>query len=272
MTFSTLTGVIAKEQSTDTKSFKPVTSAEQYVAYLKTVEEAPTYTIPETVIITFGRSHIERLLNRHDYENSSFMRYLYSIDNGKLGIIGGFGIGAPAMIHRVEELIALGVRRFILVGLAGSLTDELAIGDYVLCTRALSEDGVGHLYMKSSKKFSEATPTLADAWSQFILKHHPTHPAFHLAPSWSFPIIFRETKEDIERVTNQGCRTVEMEVGALYAIAQEKKVEAVALFLVSDSLAGGVWHPELKNHCIKENLTRLTELAIEFVCQCEFDV
>lgn len=263
MTTSILSSTIAQEQSP--KELTPVTSAKQYVEYLKTIEEVPDYQAPETVIIIFGRSGMERLLAKHDTQNSKLMRQLHVIDDGKLGVVGDFGIGAPAMVHRVEELIALGVKRFILVGLAGSLTNDLSIGDYALCTQALSEDGVGHLYMPPGEKFSSATPALREAWSRFIGKHHPSHPKFHSVSSWSFPVIFRESQEDIERVTNLGCSTVEMEVGALYAIAREKDVEALALFLISDSLAEGKWHPQLKDKHTKENLTRLTELAMEFV-------
>lgn len=248
----------------DERPFTPVSSAKQYIEYLKTIEEVPSYQVPETVIIIFGRSGMERLLAKHPAQNAKLMRHLHVIDDGKLGVVGDFGIGAPAMVHRVEELIALGVKRFILVGLAGSLTHDLSIGDYALCTRALSEDGVGHLYMKSDERFSIATPALQAAWLRFMDKRHPNHSKFHLVSSWSFPVIFRESQEDIERVTDLGCSTVEMEVGALYAIAREKEVEALALFLISDSLANGVWHPQLKDHHTKDNLTRLTELAMEF--------
>ncbi|MBB65048.1 MAG: hypothetical protein CMO81_08285 [Waddliaceae bacterium] len=248
------------------KTFTPVTSAKQYMKYLQSLEEeAPTYTIPETVLVTFGASAMERFLARHEAKTTKIIRRLHIIDDGKLGIIGDFGIGAPAMIHRLEELIALGVKRFILVGLAGSLSYELKIGDYAICTEALSEDGVGHLYMPEGETVSLATPSLVQDWSQYIEKKHPQHPKFHHVKTWSFPVIFRESQEDIARVKAEGCRTVEMEVAALYAIAKEKNIDALAIFLISDSLADNVWDPKLKNLSTKEQLTQLTELAMYFV-------
>jgi uridine phosphorylase len=37
----------------------------------------------------------------------------------RVGLCGGFGIGAPVVAIVIEELIALGVNRFIAVGTAG---------------------------------------------------------------------------------------------------------------------------------------------------------
>lgn len=262
MTF-TFTDLLAETKGNRSDSYTPVTSAEQYVAYLKTMHVVEDFTIPETVIITFGRNHLSHILTKYDHTTVPCMSHLYIIDEGKLGVLGGFGMGAPAMVHRIEELIAFGAKRFILSGLAGSLTEEFAIGDAVLCTHALSEDGVGHLYMGQNQKFSVASSDLVSAWSLFT-QSKEMHDTFQHVASWSFPVIFRETKEDIERVTKLGCRTVEMEVGALYAIAQEKHVEALALFVISDSLANGVWHPQLKHDHVREKLKALTELTIEF--------
>jgi purine-nucleoside phosphorylase len=41
-------------------------------------------------------------------------------------------------------------------------------------------------------------------------------------PSKLYKVRVKETQEDIQRVAELGCQTVEMEVAALYAIAQEK--------------------------------------------------
>lgn len=242
----------------------PITSAKQYIDYLATVEESPSYPPPETVVIVFSKTHLDRVLTQYNHTNSGFLSHLYSIDDGKVGLVGGFGIGAPALIHRMEELIAFGVKRFIIVGLAGSLSEELNPGDYLLCTRGLSEDGVGHLYMKPGQLFSSATPALSQAWLDFVQSHHPDHPPFHSGATWSFSVIFRESKEDVERVSALGCRTVELEAAACFAIAEEKGVEAMALFVISDSLAGGVWHPELKDNHIRDKLKALTHMAVEF--------
>lgn len=243
----------------------PITCAKQYMDYLKEVEGAKDFVAPKTVLITFGSSHLNALLKDKTYQVAPVMRQLHVLEGGKLGILGGFGMGAPALIHRIEELIAIGVERFVLVGLAGSLTEELAIGDYALCTQALGEDGVTHLYVKKGETIAKGGASLRASWSRFIEEKHPDHSPFLPVFSWTFPVMFKETVEDLHRVSKLGCKTVEMEAAALYAIAQEKNVEALALFVISDSLAGGVWHPKLKESGTKEKLVNLSKLALDFL-------
>jgi purine-nucleoside phosphorylase len=244
-----------------------ITSATQYLDHLATVRQPPSHSPPDTVVVIFSRSHLKAVLASYTYENSDFLSHLYLLRDGEVGLVGGFGIGAPALIHRMEELIAFGVKRFLLVGLAGSLSEELSIGDYALCTHALSEDGVGHLYMKPQQTFSSATPQLSKRWLEYVQEAHPNHAPFHPVKTWSFPVIFRESHADVARVRALRCQTVEMETGAFYAIAEEKGVEALALFLMSDSLAGGVWNPRLQEMSIKEKLRELTDMAIDFSSQ-----
>ena len=79
-----------------------------------------------------------------------------------------------------------------------------------------------------------------------------------------FPVLFRETQEDVQRVVNLGCNTVEMEVAAFFAIAQEKNVQGLALYVISDSLADGHWNPHLQDSNVKDHIREVAELAIEF--------
>jgi uridine phosphorylase len=59
-------------------------------------------------------------------------------------VVGGFGIGAPAAATVLEELIALGVREFISIGTAGCLQPQRALGEAIVCTGAIRDEGVSH--------------------------------------------------------------------------------------------------------------------------------
>ena len=164
----------------------------------------------------------------------------------------------------MEELIVFGVKKFISIGYAGSLTKEFEIGDYVMHSKALSEDGAGHLYLGKWSSFAYVSPAYQLAWKYFMQKNYPEHAAFKNGVSWSYPVIFRETQEDVKRVVELGCNTVEMEIAAFFAIAQEKKVDSLALYVISDSLADGIWDPYIQDSKTRDRIKEIADLAIEF--------
>ena len=55
---------------------------------------------------------------------------------------------ASALANRIEQLIVVGVKKFIAVGTAGTLVNKHPIGSFILVPRSLAEDGVAHLYLK----------------------------------------------------------------------------------------------------------------------------
>lgn len=254
-------GLFAEEE----KAVTFITSAEQYMEYRKSKDDYPKFAPPKTVITIYSSSLLKNILSTYNYQQGTgSFKNLYLLENGEVGVFYIAGVGSPALIHKMEEMIAFGVKKFISIGYAGALTDELSVGDYVMHSKALSEDGAGHLYLDRSNLFAEVDPELKKNWITFMNKNHPNHIPFKNAVSWSFPVLFRETKEDVERVVNLGCNTVEMEIAAFFAICQEKQVQSLALYIISDSLANGKWDPHLQDLRTKERIKETFDLALEF--------
>ncbi len=57
------------------------------------------------------------------------------------------GIGAPSTAVLVEELAKLGVRTFLRVGNSGGLAPDLALGDLVITSGAVRDDGTSKSYV-----------------------------------------------------------------------------------------------------------------------------
>ena len=53
-------------------------------------------------------------------------------------------------------------------------------------------------------------------------------------------------------------------IAAFFAIAQEKNVQGLALYVISDSHADRQWNPQLQDSNVKDNLKKVEDLAIEF--------
>ena len=58
------------------------------------------------------------------------------------------GIGAPSLAILVEELAKLGVKTFIRVGNSGAIADEVQLGDYVITTGAVRDEGTSKSYVQ----------------------------------------------------------------------------------------------------------------------------
>lgn len=146
-------------------------------------------------------------------------------------------IGAPITATAVEELIALGVEEFLILGDAGSLSEALKPADLVVCTKALRDEGVSHHYIKNSK-FVAPDKRLSALLERAMKEHNIP---FKKGPTWTIDAPYMETVEELDRYANEGILTVEMEAAALFAVAKARKAKAAAVFSISDLLRPEGW-------------------------------
>jgi len=76
---------------------------------------------------------------------------------GRLQTAASTGIGAPGTAVLLEELVKLGSHTFIRVGNSGGLHPELELGDLVITTGAVRDDGTSRAYV------APEYPAVADA-------------------------------------------------------------------------------------------------------------
>jgi uridine phosphorylase len=242
-------------------SKKPIVTAKKVIDYKKGAGHLIESDVPHTILVCYQHSTLDYLLAKNPGATpSKAVSQLHLV--GKIGLLGKFGIGAPSLAVKMEQLIELGAKKFIAVGTAGSLMGCCEIGQFVLAPKALAEDGAAHHYLPKNKLFAEATPELLADWNRYI--NNQKLPPFKSTSTWSFSAIFRETPADVYRVVKKLCGIVEMESATLYAIAEDKQVKAMALFVVSDTLTLDEWVPHFKERKVVDNLHNLADLAFEF--------
>lgn len=239
-----------------------VVNAKAYLEYKTDHGTFVPFQSPQVILVCYQKYVLQHLLNKYpDFKNCAFSSRFYTSPNHQIGILAEC-IGSPVLANRMEQLIELGAKKFVAVGTAGSLTD-LTIGDYILCTKALAEDGVSQHYLpKKREKFAYPDSSLLTSWQQYSEKEKL--PPFESIPSWSFPAIFRENPKDIKRVKKQGCGVVEMEAAALYAICADKNMQALSMFVVSDIITPEKWVPHLMDDAVKNRLIQLADWAFHF--------
>ena len=76
--------------------------------------------------------------------------------------------------------------------------------------------------------------------------------------SWTTDAPFRETKEELKKLTDLGVDCVEMEAAALISVAQYYGLSACCLGVVSDQLLPSKWDPQFFNPRVRASLFEMT--------------
>lgn len=222
----------------------------------------PDFHAPKDVIFAFQRSLTNHILKTEDTISLPYLhRDLFVLNqfDQQIGISTGFGIGAPAATVAMEQLIATGAERFLIIGTAGAINPDLNIGDLVLCAGAIRDEGVSHHYVEQSPlalPSRELSSKLKTSMEELKLKSRE-------GLTWTIDTPFRETIEEVVTYKKQGVLTVEMETAALFAVATKRRVQVAAAFTVSDSLADLVWNPQFEAGKTQEGLVNLFESALK---------
>lgn len=76
--------------------------------------------------------------------------YLLSIDGRPAATIASGTVGPPFAGMTMEEMIVCGVKRFVSVGAAGVIADNIYPPALLLATSALRDEGLSHHYLEPS--------------------------------------------------------------------------------------------------------------------------
>lgn len=176
--------------------------------------------------------------------------------NGKrVALVLGF-LGAAGAAAALEELIALGCRKFIVCGGAGALQKDIGVGHLIIPTSAVRDEGVSYHYMEPSREVEcnqDAVKIIEREFKKDSIKYIK-------AKTWTTDAFYRETKEKISLRISEGCVTVEMEAAAFFAVAKFRNVVLGQILYGGDDLSGEEWDGRKwsSRKDIRENLVELS--------------
>ena len=173
--------------------------------------------------------------------------------------MAGPAVGAPMAILTLEKLIALGARHIIVFGWCGSLHETVRIGDVLLPTWAISDEGTSAHYPLG---FRAESPADTRQLLNDLLTAHGM--VVHAGPIWTTDAPYRESVHQVDRLRGQGVLGVDMEYGALVAAAAFRKVALTAVLLVSDELWSGTWKPGFRTKKFKKKSSGILLVLADF--------
>jgi uridine phosphorylase len=216
---------------------------QEFLSYLQDQGALHPGPIPEAFVLVYERRLFDEVESHDTLEPVAHRnRRYYSLarGGGAIGVAGGFGAGAPAATMVLEELIALGARRFISIGLAGALDPGLSVGDVVVCREAVRDEGVSHHYLAPGG-LVRASPPLTKNLER-ALAHENVE--FRCGTSWTIDTPYRETAAEVRHYRSEAVLTVEMEAAALFAVGVYRGIDVAAAFVISDLLSDERWHAQ----------------------------
>ena len=200
--------------------------------------------VPERVVLCFFKELKELLAKYGDAKVASNRKsemglhplYEIEVDGRRLGAMQP-GIGAPFAGALLDELIALGCRKFIVCGSCGVLESRVAAGQAIIPTSAVRDEGMSYHYLPPGR---EARPSAEGvAAIESVLKEHSVD--YITGKTWTTDAFYRETPDKVKARRDEGCLTVEMEAAALFAIAEFRGVTLAQLLCGGDDLGGDEW-------------------------------
>ena len=204
----------------------------------------PIDGIAESCVLCFFGDAIEKTLAEHDHRIfpgflSEGINYpLYELDyrDKKIALIQA-AVGAPLAAGQIEELTAMGCKKFIACGMCGVLQKELAVGHLIIPTTAVRDEGTSYHYVKPAREITANERIVRIIENTLLEKKIP----YIKAKTWTTDAFYRETPQKIARRKIEGCVTVEMEASAYMAASQYNDVEFGQILCSGDSLAGDEW-------------------------------
>ena len=223
------------DDEADAEHFTPRAFVEYALSlHGRTLDEA---RLPSTLIATFHASVYRDLVAATNAEQApQTPQEVMTVAQGKIGeqkvALRKLGVGAPAAVAVLEELVALGVRDILVVGTAGSLQPGLPIGSFIVPTGAIREEGTSFHYAPAA---SELAPdaTLAQSLAEAVVE---LGGVVTFGQVWTTDAPYREMRSKIAAYSALGALAVEMEASALFALAQFRGVRLATLMAVSDEL------------------------------------
>jgi uridine phosphorylase len=147
------------------------------------------------------------------------------------------GVGAPLAAALLDEVIALGCKRFIACGGAGVLNREIAVGRLIVPSSAVRDEGTSYHYLPPSREVP-ASPGGVTAIEK-ALKADGID--YIVGKTWTTDGFYRETPEKVKLRKAEGCITVEMEAAAFFAVAQFRGVTFAQILYGGDNLDSEKW-------------------------------
>lgn len=250
---------------------KSITSAPRYLEYLLAMKrDISLPEIPDLCIISYTADLIR--LARRTYPhysvdlgctNPTMLHFFFPKDGTPFAIARGQH-GSPMAAVLIEELIALGFERFLVIGAAGhpakTIPAQLQVGELVVAEKALIYEGTSGHYDRNATESHPDRDLLRDLCAALT----SLDISFDRGAIATTDALYRETRGFISSLVQQDVLAVDMEMSALFTVAGYHGKAIGGLLFISDLIeTAGEWKLGLLQGRYEELQDRLFDVIIK---------
>lgn len=201
-------------------------------------------TLPEKCVITFFGKELNEFVDDKQLPIIGYLHsevldipiYEYHTPSERICITMAF-CGAPGAAVTLEELHAMGCKKFIICGGAGSIKKDSKVGEIIVPVAAVRDEGTSYHYLEPSREVECHKETVDFVVSALDRLGIP----YTTGKTWTSDAIYRETPDMIELRRNEGCITVEMEAAAFFAVSKYYDIPLAQILYAGDDVSGEKW-------------------------------
>ena len=188
--------------------------------------------------------------------------YADASDPAGTSLAGPF-LGAPHAAMVMETLVSWGARQLVFMGWCGSVTEGVNIGDVIVPTGGIVDEGTSSHYGMTAGDISRPAANVMERLRR-ILEDESIR--FHEGLVWTTDGAFRETPEKVKHFKSRQALAVEMEVSCLFSVAAHLGVDAAGILVVSDELFTLTWNPGFRETAFTEGRKHAVQI-VEQLCR-----
>ena len=240
-------------------------------AIVNPVRTSRTPDLPPLAIMVSTRKDLETLCRRlcldFDRHRQLFISRLYLARHRAIpfALVGPL-VGSPYAVMVLETLITWGARKIIFLGWCGAVSKRINIGNVILPTAAIIDEGTSRHYIDDSLCVSYPSDSLTE---NIRTKMKEEKVEFQEGTVWTTDGIFRETAAKVTAHQNNNVLGVEMELSALFSVGKYRNVDVGGLLVVSDDLSSLQWQPGFKDERFKDGRELANGILIDLITEID---
>jgi uridine phosphorylase len=175
------------------------------------------------------------------------------------------GMGCPASAIAVEELANIGAEVFIRTGSTGALQLPIDVGDLVIATGAVKNEGTSRMYEPVEFPAVASTDVVTSLIEAAKSLQHELKFNYHVGIVSTDDAFYAETPEFIENLTRLGVLSLDMESSTIFAVSRLRGLRAGSIMAASENFARKSIVPEQVPAALEEGWKKETQVALKAI-------